>query len=149
MYIDISTKYISTLQKNLISNHFILLILTIIENLPMIYQVFNSSFYFTTQKNSQKFINSIKYISYYVQIHNVMKKSYTFFSFMVSLLFYGIFVGYKLYFFPKFWKKFKKFHKIFINFYEFFIFRIFSIFFWILKFCLSLINLFGLPYFHY
>ena len=48
---------------------------------------------------------------------------------MASLLFYGIFVGYKLYFFPKFWKKFKKFHQIFINFYEFFIFRIFSIFF--------------------
>lgn len=129
MFIDINTKYISTLQNNLISNHFILLILTVIENLPITYQVLNSSFYFTSQKNSQKFISYLEYISYYVQLHNLMKKSYTIVLFIISLIFYGIFVGYKLYFFPKFWKKCIKFHSIFINFYEIFIFRIFSIFF--------------------
>ena len=127
MYIKLCTQYLSKVQKVLISNEFILVLLSIIELLPLIYNSILSSFYFTNNKVPKYFSDYIVYFSYYDKLHELLQNHYEIYYSFIIVVFYSLFFLYKIFFLQISMKKYKWLHAFIINFYEFGALRIFSI----------------------
>ena len=127
MYIKLCTRYLSKVQKVLISNEIILLLLSIIELLPIIYNSIISSFYFTNNKAPKYFSDYVVYFSYYDKFHEKLHKHYEIYYSFIIVVFYSLFIVYKVFFIEVSIKNHKWLHAFIINFYEFGMFRIFSI----------------------
>ena len=94
MFVESTKIYLLSITKSLISNDFIMGIVSIIEILPLLYNLPLASFAFAHNTPPSYFTDYFSYISYYDQIHNQIEGSYYEIIFWVAtiiLLFFLIF----------------------------------------------------------
>ena len=133
MFIKYSKLYLFKVQNLLITNQFILSIVSLLELLPIIYNMLLCGFYFSSYQLPPFFQNYIYYMSIYdiFRKHSFTKNnSYPFYFLLIIFILFLSYFIYRYVLLPKITKNLDKVNEILINIYEILVFRVFTIFFY-------------------